>query len=499
MGLLPWRLGDCIAKQFYALKTENARKICIYQNFVVSLLKIFETMTKIKKDRRNYRVHNDENKRVIRKSLEELGAGRSIVIDNEGEIIAGNGVYEQAQKLGIKTKIVETDGSELVVVKRTDLATCDDKRKKLALADNAASDTSEWAYELLREDWTPDVLSDFGVVLPDVEVPEEMREKEKDEYVEGLLNAAMVQYIAEYVQIFDYCMKADFGSFLPDGRSVGYAKLQYIKAKYYGEKYDGKNSYIFTPQQYFVKARNGQSYYDAMKCIITGKKAGIAGFRTSTDDGNLNKMIGNQYRLASASAAADFPPMKAREIFRTYYKGGRVLDPCHGWGGRLVGAMLADVEEYVGVDPSPDAHAGVSKIYEAFKEYQETKVTLIQKPFEDCDWKDGEFDFALTCPPYFDVEKYSGEDTSTKRYPKFEQWCKYFYEPLIVNTMNALKKDGVFALIVGSQLYPLADKAKEICTSHGYKIQRCDDKIFANNMHGTDDEKIDSLFLISKQ
>lgn len=119
----------------------------------------------IKFDKRNYRKHNDENKRVIKKSLEELGAGRSIVIDNEGEIIAGNGVYEQAQKLGIKTKIVETDGSELVVVKRTDIHTQDEKRKKLALADNAASDTSEWADELLREDWTPEVLASFGIKI----------------------------------------------------------------------------------------------------------------------------------------------------------------------------------------------------------------------------------------------------------------------------------------------------------------------------------------------
>jgi DNA modification methylase len=143
-------------------------------------------MTKIKQDRRNYRVHNEENKRVIRKSLEELGAGRSIVIDNEGEIIAGNGVYEQAQKLGIKTKIVETDGSELVVVKRTDLATGDDKRKRLAIADNAASDTSEWADELLREDWTPDVLADFGVNLPGFETmsAEETKDVQEDDFDE---------------------------------------------------------------------------------------------------------------------------------------------------------------------------------------------------------------------------------------------------------------------------------------------------------------------------
>ena len=98
-------------------------------------------MTNIKFDQRNYRKHNDKNKNLINKSLKECGAGRSIVIDNEGEIIAGNGIYEQAQKLGIKTKIIETDGSELVVVKRTDLATDDKKRKQLAVMDNSTSDS----------------------------------------------------------------------------------------------------------------------------------------------------------------------------------------------------------------------------------------------------------------------------------------------------------------------------------------------------------------------
>ena len=124
----------------------------------------------IRLDRRNYRKHGEENKRIIKKSLEELGAGRSIVIDAEGEIIAGNGVFEQAQELGIKTKIVETDGSELVVVKRTDLRTQDEKRKNLAAADNAASDSSEWANDLLREDWTQEALAEFGVTLPEMQV-----------------------------------------------------------------------------------------------------------------------------------------------------------------------------------------------------------------------------------------------------------------------------------------------------------------------------------------
>lgn len=143
----------------------------------------------IKYDKRNYRKHNDKNKELINKSLKECGAGRSIVIDNDGEIITGNGVYEQAQKLGIKTKIVETDGSELVVVKRTDLATDDEKRKQLAVMDNSTSDSSEFDVELLNEDFEVDTLNDWGIELEienlnsqevvEDEVPEEVETRAK--------------------------------------------------------------------------------------------------------------------------------------------------------------------------------------------------------------------------------------------------------------------------------------------------------------------------------
>ena len=44
----------------------------------------------IKFDRRNYRVHSQKNKDLIKRSIEEAGLGRSIVIDAENEIIGGN-------------------------------------------------------------------------------------------------------------------------------------------------------------------------------------------------------------------------------------------------------------------------------------------------------------------------------------------------------------------------------------------------------------------------
>lgn len=118
---------------------------------------------KIKYDKNNYRIHSAENKALIKKSLEDCGTGRSILIDNENEIIAGNGVYEQAQKLGLPVKIVETNGKELIAIKRTDLKTEDSKRKQLAVMDNTTSDSSEFDIEKLEADFSTGELSDFGI------------------------------------------------------------------------------------------------------------------------------------------------------------------------------------------------------------------------------------------------------------------------------------------------------------------------------------------------
>jgi len=106
---------------------------------------------KIKLDPRNARSHPDRNRSAVEKSLRELGAGRSIVVDRDGVIVGGNAVYEQAVKLGIPVKEIETNGDELIVVRRVDLATDDPKRKALALADNQIGMLAEWDEVTLEE------------------------------------------------------------------------------------------------------------------------------------------------------------------------------------------------------------------------------------------------------------------------------------------------------------------------------------------------------------
>lgn len=121
----------------------------------------------LKQDKRNYRKHNDRNLSLIKKSVDECGFGRSIVVDAEDNIIGGNGLVSTLDK-NTKIRLIETDGSELVVVKRTDLSTDDEKRKQLAIMDNSTSDSSEFDLELLNVDFEVPELKEMGIDIPNI-------------------------------------------------------------------------------------------------------------------------------------------------------------------------------------------------------------------------------------------------------------------------------------------------------------------------------------------
>lgn len=151
----------------------------------------------IKFDQRNYRKHNYKNKELINKSLSECGAGRSILIDNEDEIIAGNGVYEQAKALNIPVRVIETDGSELIAVKRTDLSTGDERRKRLAVMDNSTTDTSDFDLELLNADFEVPDLQGMGIDIPNITVDSLDGDEEDLGVQKKLLRCPVCGYINE--------------------------------------------------------------------------------------------------------------------------------------------------------------------------------------------------------------------------------------------------------------------------------------------------------------
>jgi hypothetical protein len=87
----------------------------------------------------------------VRRSVDRLGAGRSIVADASGTLIAGEATLRAAQDLGVPVRIIETDGSELVAVVRTDMGPDDPRRHALAIADNQTARLSEFDPQRLAD------------------------------------------------------------------------------------------------------------------------------------------------------------------------------------------------------------------------------------------------------------------------------------------------------------------------------------------------------------
>jgi hypothetical protein len=86
-------------------------------------------------------------------SIREYGAGRSILADKNGNVIAGNKTLQAAVDAGLKARVIETDGDELVVVVRRDLDLGDHRARELAYADNViAANDLEWDADVIRED-----------------------------------------------------------------------------------------------------------------------------------------------------------------------------------------------------------------------------------------------------------------------------------------------------------------------------------------------------------
>ena len=107
------------------------------------------SINNLKADHKNARKRTDRSADLIKESLERYGAARSIVIDEDNRILAGNGTVEGAKAAGIKNlRIIDSEGDEIIAIRRTGLS--EDEKVGLALADNRTSDLSEWDQEMLH-------------------------------------------------------------------------------------------------------------------------------------------------------------------------------------------------------------------------------------------------------------------------------------------------------------------------------------------------------------
>jgi len=392
----------------------------------------------IKFDSVNARKHGNRNKETIKSSLETCGAGRSIVMDSENVIIGGNGVFEQAQALGLKVKVIESDGSELIAVKRTDLKTGDDKRKLLALADNRTAELAEWDDEQLQKliaelpeidlsgiGFDEDFLKEINTNFSQEETKEEAHIKLSERFGVppfSVLNAREGWWQNRKAAWIAIGIQSELGrgdNLIPNGGGM-----------------NTQNKYNATPGGRQMKSNKkdlatSYSTQGALNLIQSGRA------KTYGTEGNASEQTGTSI----------FDPVLTELCYRWFSPaGGLIIDPFSGGSVRgIVASKLG--RKYIGVDLR----------HEQIEANKLQGQLICKEPFpiwhtgdslninEICKGK--EADFIFSCPPYVDLEVYSDNpaDISNMDYADF----KKIYFEIIKKTFSLLNQDRFACFVVG--------------------------------------------------
>jgi len=168
---------------------------------------------------------------------------------------------------------------------------------------------------------------------------------------------------------------------------------------------------------------------------------------------NIRKSL----KAFGTQAVSNFRPTIAKWVYQKFSPvGGNVLDPCMGYGGRLLGAFCSHIASYTSTDPNEETVFGNYALYQNLLTVSSgnnvPSMALHCSPFEDFEIRD-KYDLVFTSPPYFNIEKYSTDNTqSYLRYPNYDEWVEKFLKVLIEKSFDVLKQNGNLVLNVGKPI-----------------------------------------------
>lgn len=446
---------------------------------------------------RNARTHSDAQIEQIAASIREFGFTNPILADDESRVIAGHGRLAAARLIGL----------EIVPVIRVG-GLSDAQRRALILADNQLAANAGWDSQLLAEElgklqgdgfnldilgfdpeWLTEIMQPAGnganVALPSALPEAAEREAWRmwaSELAEQIRASAAIGYARQ-------------------GVTPGLALLRFLQAVHEGRDYPRFAFVAFHPNIYRIPGAKS-SILEGLDAIASGSLDYKRLQFVCGGDMETGRVLTSPLPFGAARLPNDFPASLARELINEFAAGGSVCDPCHGWGGRLVGFLLSSAVFYAGTDPAPETHRGVKRLGELFEPHARGSHTikLADSPMER--WEppipDGGFDLALTSPPYFDVEKYEGGEQSRLGHDDYSSWRDSFYSTLIRRAFEWLRPGGTFALQVGSQIYPLLEDGKRLAKEHGFRVKETRPTDMVNNFTETEAEEGEIVLILRK-
>jgi hypothetical protein len=155
-------------------------------------------------DDKNFNKGSEVGAELIKKSFSKFGAGRSILLDKNNRIIAGNKSVEFS---GIDdVQIVESDGTKLIAVKRTDIDLDTPLGREMALADNASAKANiVFDAELIEAELGEAICVEWGMpqntkdidysILDDDDVEDQLKDM-----TNGVKKAIQIEFEAEHYE-----------------------------------------------------------------------------------------------------------------------------------------------------------------------------------------------------------------------------------------------------------------------------------------------------------
>ena len=163
-------------------------------------------------DDKNFNKGSEVGAELIKKSFSKFGAGRSILLDKNNRIIAGNKSVEFS---GIDdVQIVESDGTKLIAVKRTDIDLDTPLGREMALADNASAKANiVFDAELIEAELGEAICVEWGMQKnnnSDINLDDFFEENNEDKKEQK--NKIVLEYTDEEFELVTEAFKQHSGS-----------------------------------------------------------------------------------------------------------------------------------------------------------------------------------------------------------------------------------------------------------------------------------------------
>lgn len=163
-----------------------------------------------------------------------------------------------------------------------------------------------------------------------------------------------------------------------------------------------------------------------------------------------------------------------------------ILDPCGGWGHRLIGTIGTNLDRYIYNDFDVRTYEGCKALHNDWKEYFHHEVLFFNERAEQINTSELDYDSIFTCPPYFNKEQYNNKTFADVE--DFINWWK-----LVVNNIVTFNVRHIGIVIDAENINTISEPILQ----KGYKLKETT-QIKPKKSHFTTENTKDNILLFQK-